>query len=339
VADQHAVLGDIGGNGIGWHGGQLYVAANDRIVRYAMPDGAFALADGDHGTVVVGGLPATGDHTAKSVAFIGDAMFVNIGSPSNACQVNNRALHSPGKEPCDELATRAGIWRFDATLTDQTPSCGTRVATGVRNANALSVDPGNQALWGASNGRDQLHEDWPELYTEDQDKLLPSDEVIAVTEGTDRGWPYCYHDAIAGEMKLAPEYGGDGTQRGRCAAIASPAVALAAHAAVLSMVFVTGTQFPEAYRGGALVANHGSRFDEDAAEADLHGYDVELLPFANGQPSGAPQKFATGFDAGLRPLPDAAPHRPVGLAMLPDGSLLIGDDKGGRIWRVTYAAR
>jgi glucose/arabinose dehydrogenase len=102
------------------------------------------------------------------------------------------------------------------------------------------------------------------------------------------------------------------------------------------MAFARGTQFPEAYRNGAFIANHGSRFDTDAASSELHGYDVEFARFANGEPTGALEKFATGFDAGKRPLPDAAPYRPVGLAMMPDGSLLIGDDKGGRIWRVYY---
>ncbi|HEX4418369.1 MAG TPA: hypothetical protein VH165_10745 [Kofleriaceae bacterium] len=337
VAEQSQTIAGIGGNGIAWQDGQLYVAANDQIVRYAVADGALA-PDPAAPTVVVGGLPADGDHFAKSVALIGHDLFINVGSPSNACQEANRQPHSPGKDPCDELATRAGVWKFDATVTDQTQSCGTRIGTGMRNTNALAVEPTGPALWGGINGRDQLHDNWPELFTAGQDNLMPSDEVVAVVAGTDRGWPYCYHDVTVDQMKLAPEYGGDGTIQGRCAAIASPAVALPAHAAVLSMVFASGTQFPAAYQAGAFIANHGSRFDASAAASELHGYDVEFIPFTAGQPSGAPQKFATGFDAGLRPLPDAAPHRPVGLAMLPDGSLLIGDDVGGRIWRVTYTA-
>jgi glucose/arabinose dehydrogenase len=337
VAEQQTAFGDIGGNGITWVGGELYVAASDRIVRYRMPDGPLTPPDA-RPVVVVSGLPATGDHTAKTAVISGRRMFVNIGSPSNACQVDNRAVHSPGKDPCHELATRAGIWEFDAAATDQTMSCGTRLATGMRNTNAMALDPATGVLWGGINGRDQLHEDWPERYTEDQDKVLPSDEVVAIHAGLDRGWPYCYHDPIVGEMELAPEYGGDGSQRGRCAAIGSPEVALPAHAAVLGMVFATGRQLPARYRGGAFVANHGSRFDANAT-GELHGYDVMFLPFSHGRATGAAEQFATGFDAGMRPLPDAAPHRPVGLAMMPDGSLLIGDDKGGRIWRVFYTGR
>jgi glucose/arabinose dehydrogenase len=334
VAEQRTMFGDVGGNGIAWQGGGLFVAANDRIVRYAMPDGTSTPSSATPVVVAVG-LPATGDHPAKTVAILGTAMYVNIGSPSNACQVANRELRSPGKNPCPELETRAGVWKFDANGKDQKQCCATHIATGMRNTNALAIEPGTGTLWGAINGRDQMHENWPDRYSEAQDQQLPAEEVVAVTPGTDRGWPYCYYDAGAHQMKLAPEYGGDGSIQGRCASIAPPPVALPAHAAPLAMVFVTGTQFPAAYRSGAFIANHGSRFSGTKA-GDLHGYDVEFVPFSNGQPTGEVQAFATGFDAGHRPLPDAAPHRPVGLAMMPDGSLLIGDDQGGRIWRVFY---
>jgi glucose/arabinose dehydrogenase len=337
VAEKQATIGDIGGNGIAWQDGQLYVAANDRIVRYEMPDGMLTPADPTP-VVLVSGLPATPDHGAKTVVLQGTTMFVNIGSPSNSCQVANRQLHSPGVNPCRELDTRAGIWSFDATKTDQTLSCGLRVATGVRNGNALALEPGNGMLWTAINGRDQLHENWPEFFTEEEDKQLPSDEVAAVTKDLDRGWPYCYHDMSAKQMKLAPEYGGDGQKQGRCASIAPPQFAIAAHSAPLAMEFASGKQFPEAFRAGAFISNHGTRFDTNAM-GDLHGYDVEFAPIKNGKPTGDLMKFATGFDAGMRPLPDAAPHRPVGLAMMPDGSLLIGDDKGGRVWRVFYTAQ
>jgi glucose/arabinose dehydrogenase len=338
VAEQQQAFGDVGGNGIAWKDGQLFVAANDRIVRFMVPDGA-ALPTEPEPVTIVGGLPATGDHTAKTVVLVNDELYVNIGSASNSCQVANRELHSPGKDPCDELPTRAGIWEFEAGVTDQTMACGARVATGLRNTNAMALDADAGTLWGAINGRDQLHENWPELYTADQDTQLPSDEVVAITDDLDRGWPYCYHDARAHQMELAPEYGGDGTMQGRCAAIPPPDAALAAHSAPLGMVFATGTQFPPEFRSGAFIANHGSRFDADAPAADLHGYDVEFIRFEHGMPVGGIVKFATGFDAGMRPLPDAAPHRPVGLAMMPDGSLLIGDDTGGRIWRVFHPQR
>jgi len=334
VAEQSSTIGTVGGNGIAWQDGVLYVAAADRIVRYDIPDGSSTPTSATP-SIVVGGLPSDGDHTAKTVVVVGTQLYINVGSASNACQVDNRALHSPGVDPCTELDSRAGVWRFGLATTGVEP-LGTRIGTGMRNTNALAIDPATMTLWGAINGRDQLHENWPEDFTVAEDKLLPSDELVSVTAGTDRGWPYCYHDAAARQMKLAPEYGGDGTMQGRCTAIAEPEVAIPAHSAPLAIAFARGTQFPEAYRNGVFVSNHGSRFDDNAAAADLHGYDVEFAKFENGAPTGTLVKFATGFDAGMRPLPDSAPHRPVGLATMPDGSLLIGDDKGGRIWRVYY---
>jgi len=337
VAEQRTTFGNVGGTGIAWQDGQLFVAANDRIVRFAMPDGTLSPPSATPEVAVIG-LPATGDNPAKAIAIAGSAMFVNIGSASNACQLVNRQLRSPGKDPCPELATRAGVWRFDAKGKDQKECCSPRIATGMRDQNALAIDPGTGTLWAAINERDELHDDWPSQFTEAQDKRLPAEEVVAVTPGTNRGWPYCYYDNGAHQMKLAPEYGGDSVIQGRCASIAPPPAALAAHAAPLSMAFAAGTQFPVAFRSGAFIANHGSRFDATSG-SELHGYDVEFLPFANGGPTGEIRVFATGFDAGLRPLPDAAPHRPVGLAMMPDGSLLISDDQGGRIWRVFFTGK
>ena len=334
VAERQETISDLGGNGIAWQDGKLYVAANDRVVRFDLPDGQMT-PDDPTPVVMVKDLPATPDHAAKTVVLSGRTMFVHIGSASNSCQVANRQLQSPGIDPCLELETRAAVWSFDADRTDQTLSCGLRVATGMRNVNALALEPKTDMLWGAINGRDQLHENWPQLFTEDDDKELPAEEVVAITKNLDRGWPYCYYDARAKEMKLAPEYGGDGEEQGRCASIPPPQFAIAGHAAPLAMEFSSGNQFPAAFRKGAFISNHGDRFDA-LATGELHGYDVEFAPISNGKPAGDIVKFATGFDAGMRPLPAAAPHRPVGLAMMPDGSLLIGDDKGGRVWRVFF---
>jgi glucose/arabinose dehydrogenase len=331
VAEERRKVLDWGGNGIAWADGALYVAAADRVSQFLVPDGEHELASE---MVVVGDLPATGDHAAKTVVPIGDQLYVNFGSASNACQEQNRVLHSPGVDPCPELPVRAGVWAFPTTACEERATPERRFASGLRNSNALAADA-NGALWAAVNGRDQLNENWPELFTAADDMDLPAEILVRVDAGADYGWPYCYWDPNRGANMLAPEYGGDGETEGRCAAIAPPALALPAHWAPLGMVFYDGEMFPERFRGGAFIANHGSRFDAEAVGDP--GYNVVFVPFENGAPRGTWEDFATDFTAGLLPLPDAAPHRPVGLAVMPDGSLLISDDKGGRIWRVTYA--
>ena len=334
VADTQIEFGAAGGNGIAWRDDSLYFAQNDRILRWDLSDGRLE-PEGDP-EIVVSDLPDTGDHVNKSIAFDADgAMVVNIGSASNSCQEENRALESPGIDPCPELAVRAGVWRYPADSEQRVFAEGERYAMGIRNAVALAIEPSDGRLVALQNGRDQLHENWPELYSEEDDEELPSEELFVVERGGDYGWPYCYHDASLDEKVLAPEYGGDGEEVGRCEAVMEPDAIYPAHWAPLSIHFYRGDMFPRDYRGGAFIAFHGNRFDPEA-DRDLPGYSVEFQPFDGARPDGEFRRFADDFAGTAGPLPDAARHRPVGLAEGPDGSLYISDDKSGRIWRVYY---
>lgn len=333
VSDRRVRFAGQGGNGIAWHQGMLYFAQDDRIVRYALPDGELAPEGAPQ--VVVSGLPDVGNHNAKTVVLTDEGeMFVNIGSATNACQQEDRVPGSPGIDPCPELAERAGIWRFDGDTLDQLQDDGERYATGVRNANALALDS-HGALWAAVNGRDQLYDNWPALYTPEDEVRLPSEEILRVSKGADYGWPYCYHDPDLDRMVLAPEYGGDGTTSDYCASVAGPTAVLPAHWSPLGMISYRGSQFPARYRGGMFIANHGSRFEPGAKEP-LPGYDVVFVPASAGQVRGSYERFAEGFAGRGRPLPQAAEHRPVGVAEAPDGSIYVSDDHGGTIWRVYY---
>lgn len=334
VAELTETAVEFGGNSVAWQDGQLYVGANDRIVRFALPDGA--LKPEAPPEIIVKDLPADGDHQAKTVVPLGDVIYVNQPSATNACQIANRELHSKGVDPCAELCERAGIWRYSAHELGQTVETGHMFTTGVRNGTALAADSEGM-LWAAVNGRDQLHENWPEMFSPEQDLVTPSEEIIAVRDGEDHGWPYCYHDSSLDQMMLAPEYGGDGKKTGRCEAVTPPVTSLPGHWAPLGMVFYNGKQFPESYRKGMFVANHGSRFDTNAV-TDNPGYNVVFIPFQDDR-AGAWEEFAAGFTGGKLPLPDAAIYRPVGVAVMPDGSLLVSDDNVGRIWKITYQSR
>src|SRR5207244_4405903 len=135
-ADVRQELGSDGGTGIALGRGVLYFSTASTVYRYAMRAGSLTpLGPPD---VIVKDLP-TGGHRARNLALSpdGGALYVNVGSPSNACQVADRPGASPGKDPCPELATRAGIWRFDPSKPSQTEATGTRYATGIRNAVGL----------------------------------------------------------------------------------------------------------------------------------------------------------------------------------------------------------
>ena len=120
-------------------------------------------------------------------------LFVDLGSATNACEVKNRMPHSPGHDPCIELETRGGIWRYDANKTNQRFSPKERFATGLRNGEGFDFDAEGR-LFVTQHGRDQLHEDWPNLYTAEEGFELPAEEVVILREGADYGWPQCYNE-------------------------------------------------------------------------------------------------------------------------------------------------
>jgi glucose/arabinose dehydrogenase len=326
-----------GGTGIAIYQRALYAEEGDtltkRIVRYALTDSMTPASTTSE--TIVSGLAANGDHPMHALA-IGQAgeLYTSSGSATNSCQVKNRTNASPGRNPCTELRTRAGIWRYDANKTNQRFSPAERYATGDRNAVALGFDAGGQ-LYATQHGRDQLFENWPKLYTSEQGQNLPAEELLKIEQGGDYGWPYCYFDGTQKKLVLAPEYGGDGGKAvGDCATKKGPAAFFPAHWAPDGLVFYTGTAFPEHYRGGVFIAFHGSW---NRAPGPQGGYNVSFVPFTGGNPAD-PSKyevFADGF-AGANKQPDGAAHRPTGITQGPDGALYITDDKGGRVWRVVY---
>ncbi len=323
--------GSHGGTGIALYNGALYAEVNDRIVRYTLPAGSIAPTAPPE--VIVSGLPLNGDHPMHP--FVIDSqgnLYVDLGSATNSCQVKNRTLDSPGIYPCTELETRAGTWRYDANRTGQRFSPAERFATGIRNGEGFAFDAGGR-FYVTQHGRDQLSENWPKLYRPEQGPNLPAEELLRVEQGADYGWPECYYDGFQEKLVLAPEYGGDGGKAvGPCAQKRGPIAVFPAHWAPNDLALYDGHQFPDAYRGGAFIAFHGSW---NRAPYPQEGYNVVFQPLADGKPSGKFVVFADGF-AGAFKEPGRAAHRPSGLAVGPDGAIYITDDKHGRIWRVTF---
>lgn len=323
--------GAAGGTGIALYNGAIYAELNDKIVRYTRSPGEIAPAG--KAQTVLSGMPLTGDHPMHP--FVIDAkgnLFVDMGSATNSCQAANRMPLSPGHNPCTELETRAGVWRYDANKTGQTFSPAERYATGIRNGEGFGFDAAGQ-LYVTQHGRDQLSQNWPKLYTVDQGAELPAEELLELKKGGDYGWPECYYDQNQKKLVLAPEYGGDGGKTVEvCADKQAPVAAFPGHWAPNDMLIYTGTQFPKPYRDGAFIAFHGSWNCAPRAQA---GYNVVFQPLADGKAAGDYVVFADGF-AGAHKDPGRAAFRPSGLAVGPDGSLYITDDTHGRIWRVTY---
>ena len=331
-----AANGAAGGTGIAIYRDGLFVEQNDKILRYALPP--TGLAPREKPTTVVAGLPLGGDHPMHPFAIDADGMlYVDLGSATNSCQRHNRVRESPGVEPCKELETRGGIWRYDANKVDQPFSRAERWATGIRNAVGIAVDAKTNAVFATQHGRDQLRENWSDLYTPEEGAKWPAEELLAIEQGGDYGWPECYFDPDQRELVLAPEYGGDGGQKvGACAEKLAPVAAFPAHWAPNALLMYdakaggTGA-WPDRYRDGAFIAFHGSWNRAPFAQG---GYNVVYQSLASPDASRC-EIFADGF-AGANVSPGGAAHRPSGLALAPDGALYVSDDRHGRIYRITY---
>ena len=336
VADERNKFGDFHASEVALFDGYLYTENGSDILRFKLAPGS--LAPTGEAEEVVTGLPR-GGHGAKTFVIGRDGfLYVNVGSATNSCQSTDRRLEVPGVDPCTELETRAGIWRFDARKLHQTQADGEHFARGIRNSVAIAVNPRDAELYVVQHGRDQLgggNADWPKLYTDEQGAELPAEEMFRVQRGDDFGWPYCYFDPQQKKKVLAPEYGGDGKQAGRCDTKKGNIAYFPAHWAPDGLLFYTGSRFPAHYRDGAFVAFHGSW---NRAPLPQAGYNVVFQPLKNGRASGAYEIFADGFAPNLtvqrNTMRGAANHRPVGLAQGPDGALYITDDAMGRIWKV-----
>lgn len=270
----------------------LYVAEPHSLKRYRYD--AKAMKATLPGEEVVSLKDFGTGHWTRTVLFDpkGEKMYLTIGSASNV---------DAGEDP-----RRAAINRYNPDGT------GHEIfAAGLRNVIGLRFEPRTGALWAATQERDNLGDD-----------LVP-DYFTSVKQGAFYGWPYAYIGAHEDPRRK-------GERPDLVKATVVPDVLLGSHVAVLDAIFYTGKSFPEKYRGGAFLAQHGSW-----NRSTRVGYNVVFLPFKNGKPAAEkPVEFLSGF------VPDPTKKevwgRPVGLLELPDGSLLMTDDGGKKVWRISY---
>lgn len=334
---------DIGGSAVGMtiHDGYLYTSTVNQVLKNKLTPGQ--LVPESKTEVVLTDLDpnvARNWHTTKPLAFDRKGyMYVPFGTPSDAGQ--DITKYGPigipggkGLDPSPELENHGGIWRFDASKTNQTQKDGYKFATGIRSVVGMVWSPLDDNLYAVMNGIDNFRTIFPDLYTAWQAAVLPSEPLLKVTEGSDFGWPYAYYDHMLKKNVLQPGYGGDGKIIGRASKFDVPVIGFPGHWAPMDVLFYQGNQFPERYKQGAFVAFHGST---DRSPYPQAGYIVCFVPFKNGAPTGEWEVFADGF-TGVDTVVNTsdAVYRPMGLATGPDGSLYISESNKGKIWRVMY---
>ncbi|MGE6353794.1 PQQ-dependent sugar dehydrogenase [Flavobacterium sp. NPDC079362] len=272
----------------------FYVANTDGLYRYPYKNAPLKLET--KGTKILE-LPAGGynNHWTRNIIANpeGTKIYVSVGSGSNV-----------GENGMDKEVRRADILEINPDGT------GEKIyAAGLRNPVGMDWNPVNKELWTAVNERDELGDD-----------LVP-DYITSVKRDAFYGWPYSYYG-----NNLDPRMKGE--RKDLAAKSIVPDVPVGAHTASLGLAFYNKTAFPEKYRNGAFVGQHGSW-----NRAKISGYKVVFVPFSNGKPSGKPEDFLTGFISNA----DKAEvyGRPVAVTVMQDGSLLVNDDSGNTIWKVT----
>ncbi len=274
--------------------GYFYVANTDAVIRWAYAEGQEKL-EGDGEKIL--DLPKGGynNHWTRNLLANedGSKIYVSVGSASNV-----------GEHGIEEEHRRACILEINPD------GSGEKIyASGLRNPVGMDWNPANSELWTAVNERDKLG-----------DHLVP-DYMTSVKQGAFYGWPFSYF----GQVK-DPRWS-ENPNEDAVAASLVPDVPLGNHTASLGLAFYTADAFPDRYKNGAFIGQHGSW-----NKSEFSGYKVVFVPFTNGKP-GQPEDFLTGFIADEDN--SKVYGRPVGVTQMPDGSLLVIDDDSGIIWQVS----
>lgn len=272
----------------------FYVANTDGLYRYPYTEGDLEIEE--EGEKIVE-LPAGGynNHWTRNLIAgkDGKKIYISVGSASNV-----------GEYGMEKEERRAAILEINPD------GSGEKIyAAGLRNPVGMDWNPVTGELWTAVNERDKIG-----------NKLVP-DYITSVKENGWYGWPYSYFGQIPD-----PRWEEDPHPKLVEKAIV-PDVAVGAHTASLGLEFYTGNQFPERYRNGAFVGQHGSW-----NRAEFAGYKIIFVPFKDGEPQ-EPEDFLTGFIA--NEAESEVYGRPVGVTTLPDGSLLVNDDDSNVLWRIS----
>lgn len=279
-------------HGLALHESKAYfVGVNDVFTADVRADGMFT-----NTTRIVDDLPEAGQHADRTIVYGPDGwLYLSIGSTCNACDETSRENATMVRMSADGKYRKV-------------------FASGLRNTIGYAFRPGSTDLFGFDHGIDWLGDD------------QQGEELNLIQDGKQYGWPYIYGRGGRNPQDEPP----GGISMDEWARLSTePLLLYTAHAAPMQMVFYTGSQFPQEFRGDAFAAMHGSWNRRTPS-----GYEVVRVHFENGRPVSI-EPFLTGFLDGQK---TSAIGRPFGVAVASDGALLVGDDANGVIYRVAYSA-
>ncbi len=299
--------------GLAFREGHLYIGANSAVVRFLYRDGQ-TKATGEPEMIVE--LPPSNQAVDRDTAA---RLGIELRQTRGYNHWTRNLIFSPDGTKLyvtigSATNSTPGGDERRAAVNEYAPGGGSHriFASGLRNPVGLAFYPGTDVLWTSVNERDQLGDD------------VPPDYITSVQDGGFYGWPYSYIGRHV-DPTVTPQ------RPDLVAEAIAPEVLLPAHSAPLGIIFYQGEQFPEEYRNSALIALHGS-----INRSRFTGYSVVRVPFENGIPSGPPEDFLSGFEVRDDDDNKQVWGRPVGLLQLADGSVLVTDDGGNLVWRISY---
>jgi len=275
----------------------LYIANTDSILKFDYED--FKINSAPQKIIDIPAGPPN-NHWTRNIILNKDfdKILISVGSGTNV------------NEEGTDNNERASIWEINLDGTGKK-----LFATGLRNPVGMAFEPISEKLWTTVNERDGLGE------------FLPPDYFTEVVEGEFYGWPYVYYGIYPdpSQLKLNPLKVEKALTHSRV-----PDLPVGSHTVPLGLLFHSGKNINPKYKNGAFIARRGG-----VSTSKLVGYDVIFIPFEDGYPTGEIEVFLSGFIADMAK--GEIHGRPVGITEMNDGSILIADDVGGKIWRISYS--
>lgn len=306
----------------------LYVGGPANIYRYTIDSKTGLVINTTSPELIVRGMRSN-KNSISPIFIVNDLetkLYMHIQSLTNACQpiTKDRMIDSPGELPCSRIMMDSGVWLFDPLITNHTLDTGILVATGIRNMKSLALNEEGR-LFGIIQGRDSLHELYPQYYSVDDGISFGSDELVEILPNANFGHPYCYWNGDIQRFKLNPEYGGDGTDERQCnSLITKPLAGFNNHMGPNDILFDNQNIFG---LGKCLFIAWNGRPQPIKCDRSCSQLYISCITFNDAM---VPQdnEIVIQFEP-------SDFTKPAGMCITPDKAMLITDSLRGKLYKLT----
>lgn len=305
----------------------LYVGGPANIYRYTIDTKTGLVINATSPELIVRGMRSN-RNSMSPIFIVNDLdtkLYMHIQSLTNACQpITKDRKDSPGELPCSRIMMDSGVWLFDPRITNHTLDTGILIATGIRNMKSLALNEEGR-LFGIIQGRDSLHELYPQYYSIEDGLSFGSDELVEILPNANFGHPYCYWNADVQRFKLNPEYGGDGNDERQCnSLITKPLAGFNNHMGPNDILFDNQNIFG---LGKCLFVAWNGRPQPIRCDKTCSQLYISCITFDNAM---IPQDNEIIIQFQPKDF-----TKPAGICITPDNAMLITDSLRGKLYKLT----